>query len=660
MIKNISLKNEKVLLLIWLAINLFVGFLIVHDFGIGTDEPIYILYANESLDAYKSFFGLLYEPAFDVKNLRFYGPAFVVPVALVTRLLPNILSIDIWHYSYFLLFQLTGLSLYAITRRWFSSWTAWAVLVLFTTQPLIWGHSFINPKDIPFMFFFTFSIYLGFLLADSFETKSPIISFKKPAQNLIGGWKLVDLKKRMKFTRVLKIATTGVLLLGLIAPLLIKNIIIFFYSADSNSWAGKMFSSFITQTTLAPMENYISKAQKIFFRFEYALVILVLLVAFIYFSFLIAKVSQGSKKKYKLVNNFQKNSFSLQEINLRIFIRQIFGNMVSWKVAFAGIILGYTISIRVLGPLAGVIVILYLLFKAGQKTFPLIFAYIFWASMITYLTWPYLWNAPFAHFFESLSMMSHFPWGGDVLFNGVFYEASNLPIAYLPVLFNIQLTEVFLVLFYLGFALLIWELFTADVRVDFLLFFSLGFLMIIFALIFMKSALYDNFRQLLFTLPAMFVVAGFSIEAIFSKIKRSWIRVLLIIALALPGVYASIKLHPYEYVYYNSFIGGAEGAFRRFEMDYWRTSYRELALEVNQIAGDVEKIAIVGDSTFLPYAREDLIITRNQDANLDKFGGYAVLTSRWDSDSLYPDAQIIKSVERDGALFSILKYIEKK
>ncbi len=176
----------------------------------------------------------------------------------------------------------------------------------------------------------------------------------------------------------------------------------------------------------------------------------------------------------------------------------------------------------------------------------------------------------------------------------------------------------------------------------------------------MKSALYDNFRQLLFTLPAMFVVAGFSIEAIFSKIKRSWIRVLLIIALALSGVYASIKLHPYEYVYYNSFIGGAEGAFRRFEMDYWRTSYRELALEVNQIAGDVEKIAIVGDSTFLPYAREDLIITRNQDANLDKFGGYAVLTSRWDSDSLYPDAQIIKSVERDGALFSILKYIEKK
>ena len=661
---NISPKNEKLFLLIWFAINLIVGVLIVHDFGIGTDEPIYILYANKSLDAYKSFFGLLYEPAFEVKNLHYYGPAFVAIISLITRLMsrimPNILSIDIWHYSYFLLFQLTGLCLYTMTKRWFSSWTAWAVLVLFTTQPLIWGHSFINPKDIPFMFFFTLSIYLGFRLADSIEIKSSVVSLKKPLRNLEERWKLVSLNKRVKFFRLFKITTIVIVFLGIIAPIFIKIIIAFFYSSGNDSWAGKFFFNFATQATLVPMEAYISKAHKLFYRLEYGLVTLTLIASLFYFALLVAKVSQNSIKRYKLSFFFQKNSLSLKKTDSRLFIRQIIRNLASWKVALAGVILGYTISIRVLGPLAGIIVILYLLMKASQKSFPLIIAYLFWASITTYLTWPYLWNAPFTHFFESLSMMSNFPWGGNVLFNGVFYRANNLPSAYLPVLFNIQLTEPFLLLFYTGFALFIWHLFTAEVQSDFLLFFMLGFLLIIFVLININSALYDNFRQLLFALPAMFVVICFSFEYVFSKVERSWVRILLIIALALPGVYSSVKLHPYEYIYYNSLIGGTEGAFRRFEMDYWRTSYRELALEVNHIADYEAKIAIIGDSTFLPYAREDLIITRNKDANLEETGGYAVLTSRWNSDLLYPEAQIIKSVERDGAIFSVLKYAGQK
>ena len=34
----------------------------------------------------------------------------------------------------------------------------WRAL-LFASQPLIWGHSFINSKDLPFMVFFLASIY---------------------------------------------------------------------------------------------------------------------------------------------------------------------------------------------------------------------------------------------------------------------------------------------------------------------------------------------------------------------------------------------------------------------------------------------------------------------------------------------------------------------
>jgi hypothetical protein len=36
-----------------------------------------------------------------------------------------------------------------------------------------------------------------------------------------------------------------------------------------------------------------------------------------------------------------------------------------------------------------------------------------------------------------------------------------------------------------------------------------------------------------------------------------------------------VRLHPYEYVYYNHLVGGIRGAAGRYELDYWATSYRE-------------------------------------------------------------------------------------
>ena len=48
-------------------------FLIVHDFGVSFDEPRYYIYAEQSLNSYRSFFGLLYEPEYGPGNLRYYG-----------------------------------------------------------------------------------------------------------------------------------------------------------------------------------------------------------------------------------------------------------------------------------------------------------------------------------------------------------------------------------------------------------------------------------------------------------------------------------------------------------------------------------------------------------------------------------------------------------
>jgi hypothetical protein len=56
-----TLDLEKILLLVWFTVNLGVGALTVHEYGMSIDEPNNYRYAADTLDAYPSFFGILYE-----------------------------------------------------------------------------------------------------------------------------------------------------------------------------------------------------------------------------------------------------------------------------------------------------------------------------------------------------------------------------------------------------------------------------------------------------------------------------------------------------------------------------------------------------------------------------------------------------------------------
>jgi len=88
-------------------------------------------------------------------------------------------------------------------------------------------------------------------------------------------------------------------------------------------------------------------------------------------------------------------------------------------------------------------------------------------------------------------------------------------------------------------------------------------------------------------------------------------------ALVLPGIIAGIQLHPYEYIYYNSFIGGERGAQGRFELDYWATSYRAAMDYVNGVAPANGKIFVAGPSYIAEiYARRDLKIYMDSDHEL--------------------------------------------
>lgn len=93
--------------------------------------------------------------------------------------------------------------------------------------------------------------------------------------------------------------------------------------------------------------------------------------------------------------------------------------------------------------------------------------------------------------------------------------------------------------------------------------------------------MYDNFRQILFLIPPIFLLAGIALDAIFQFARKWWVRSILLFILVLPGIYWCWNLHPYEYIYYNSLVGNIEGAKNRFDLDYWMTSFRETTLFLN-------------------------------------------------------------------------------
>jgi hypothetical protein len=324
------------------------------------------------------------------------------------------------------------------------------------------------------------------------------------------------------------------------------------------------------------------------------------------------------------------------------------------SILLPAFLLGLTTSIRILGPFAGLIVALYAFRKLGRRAWIPLAGYALAAIAVTYITWPYLWSNPVGHFIESLQTMSKYPWYGAVLFNGVEYSSTDLPYSYLPVLLAIQFTEPIWILFIVGLIAAIinfkrqWELLALT---------GFWFFLPLAGFIAARAALYDNFRQIFFILPPIFLMAGLGLESALEWLNQPKAKAVVVGLLILPGLIAGIRLHPYEYVYYNTLAGNPDG---RFELDYWTVSYREATEYVNSVASPNANLMVVGPGQVVAlHIREDLTVL-SDDVEVTEPFEYVISTTRYNLDEeLYPDAKIVYKIERDGMLLAVVKKIEK-
>jgi hypothetical protein len=326
-------------------------------------------------------------------------------------------------------------------------------------------------------------------------------------------------------------------------------------------------------------------------------------------------------------------------------------------LVIAPVMLGITSSLRVLGPLAGFIVLGYAVVTKPSRFVLPATLYLALAVLTTYLSWPYLWAAPVSRFIESLGTMADFPFNSVVLFAGGLYKADALPAVYFPALLAMQLTESAILLVAAGLIASAVVFARGSNRMPLLLLLA-WFLLPTLAIIAFGSPLYDNARQLYFLLPPLFIAAGVAFDYLFRLVPKPGLQAAVLLAAALPGILIGARMHPYEYVYYNAGVGGTGGAFRDYEMDYWGTSFDEISRYANDNLPMRARVLVYGPEEIVAArARPDLEVFIPREG-FDPGYDYVILLTRSNADQrLCGEAETLFSVERRGAVFSELRSI---
>ena len=616
------------------------GVVLARDYGPSWDEGNTVPFGKEMLSAYTQ----MRRPTEWTGIITFYGPAYLAfteaIVGVGRHLAVGWRSVELRHFVYFLSLPVAAASLYDLATRWVSRIAALTGALLFVTQPLFWGHAFINPKDMPFLALFALSMALGMNVVEALdwrgiwsikpgtEGKAPWSEFGKAVVNQLRAaqWKTRALGFGLFVFGSLLAAELLVAQRYLLPSLLalVKQA----YSQQAWPPINDLFSRMAERASVLPFDLYSAKVSRLYFMLSRPIAALGLFPALLVF------------------------------VNLvRPSLKLLRPNGLPRSILLAGTVLGLATSTRVLAPFCGLIVSALMLARAKRGSWLPLAAYWAIAGFVTYLTWPYLWGDPLGRLRESYQGLLNLETNTPVLFYGQVYPGSALPWYFAPMILALQLTEPFLVMAAIGIGLALREpaprriAWASMISILTWTAFPLGLAMA------SVSAHYDNARQYFFALPPLFLLAALTSDSIFKRIRGRVARLVLVTVILLPGVVSIIRLHPYQYIYYNSLVGGTSGANRRFETDYWATSYRKGVEVLNEVAPLNSSVFILGPwEGVAEFLRPDIAIYDPPDDSFDRAqANYLLITTRANMDIGFRDwASVVGEVQIDGAVLAYL------
>jgi hypothetical protein len=269
-------------------------------------------------------------------------------------------------------------------------------------------------------------------------------------------------------------------------------------------------------------------------------------------------------------------------------------------LAAFGLLAGAALGQRVLGLLlliyAGMAIALYLprpsldtrerwrfVIESSLRLLPaLVLAYV-----IMILAWPWAALEPLNPI-RGLLAFSEFQYAIRTVLDGHVYEMANVPRLYVPIyiLIRVPLLTLFGAALAMIFALSprlapgATQLPRRDI--------ALVALTVIFPLacqVICDGPAFTGLRHFLFVVPALATLAGIGLDAAATALASRGRLIVsgglaVVTACFLANAVTLVRLHPYEYLFYNTVVGGLEGASRRYDLDYWFSSMPEA---VNQL-----------------------------------------------------------------------------
>ncbi len=329
-------------------------------------------------------------------------------------------------------------------------------------------------------------------------------------------------------------------------------------------------------------------------------------------------------------------------------------------VLLPGILLGMLTAVRILGPLAGALVVLAFMLQPHRRSWLPIGFYLGVAGLTALVCWPYLWPEPAARFADVLRHMADNPKLLPVLFDGTVYASNNLPAGYLPRLLALTLTEPVWPLAVAGLVIsgvrVIRRQLDWRTWVPIVLWLALPYAYVVTQ----RPAMYDGYRHFLFILPPIFIGCGLAFDALWSRLRNPGGRIVFGALVLVPGLLGIVRLHPYPYTYYNLIAGGVEGAFRSYETDYWLTCYKETLEALDSQGVDSVPLFVHRQPAIArAYAGTRWRIEAfDPEADQATPGSLLLLTTRTNSDlAIHPTDPVILNVGRQGATFCVVKRI---
>lgn len=613
------------ILMLFVALNLIIGLIIVSDFGKSTDENSESRRSGIALNFYSEKWINNPEETYEkLGHTRYYGTASTTLIHFVERFFFPNTNHDtkvVAHYCYFVFFQASVIALFFLGKHFFNGWISLVIALLFGTQPLLFGHAFMNPKDIPLLTTFLFTIVAGFTMVDQWLQRA-----SRTQKNNEDRIEEIPYIRNQKKKQIFVILFILLLFIALWFNNMILNLIMSFvqksYSAQGSSLLGKLFASMTTQGNL---DGYLSLTRLLFFRVLRWLVFAV--------PFFLLLIFQYVKRN------------------------RLFGGYIEFFTLLAAAIWGFAVSTRVLAVAAGGIVGLYALINLKKKAvFPLAF-YTITASIFSYITWPLLWFYGFRVYLASLDLFNDFPWQGEVLFEGQLFDPTDMPARYIPKLMALQFTEPLVVLSVAGFFISLFLLFKKKINVSkMLLMYAWFFVPLIYVMI-SGATVYNNFRQFLFITPPLFIFSGITLQQIASRIKNSWFLVMSILVMALALV-SIVQIHPFQYNYYNGFIGGIGGAYQKYQLDYYGLAYKDAMDYVNENVSAGSKIIVWKDNLLGQiYAEKEYIFKSHYELSEDQMKDfdYAIMpVDHYDEWEILKNSPVVFTVERETASFLVV------